>query len=163
MQTQHPENGEMARLRAHCWLIGGSLFDDIEAAEEEIDAIVAEAAATFAPGGNRKVLEAWLLGEVVRRAQQRRQRSQKEAARVARAQALAQLPPDLEALHRKGQLAPLVRQLPAALAEAFTLQYFEKASMRTMLQRTGASPGVLTDRVRRAREQLQRDTRMHAA
>lgn len=154
MHTQRPSTGELARLRSQCWRIGRNLFEHVEEAEAEIDAIVAEAAETFGAGGNRAVVEAWLLAEVLRRAQHQRRRCGQHAAREARARALAQLPPDLDAMHREGRLAPLVRHLPAALAEAFTLQYFDKVPMRAMMRRTGASPGVLTDRVRRAREQL---------
>ena len=57
-------------------------------------------------------------------------------------------------LHRRGDLVPLLQQLPAVYAEVFALHYIERAPLSEMMRRTGASAGVITHRIAQASERL---------
>jgi DNA-directed RNA polymerase specialized sigma24 family protein len=147
-----PESSHLARLRVECSHVALGLFTDADEAEEEIEQMFGEIPATLQRPKNRASLEAWLLAEVVQRArrhareaverQQRRERAEASAARV------------WKQLHRRGDLVPLLQQLPAVYAEVFALHYIERAPLSEMMRRTGASAGVITHRIAQASERL---------
>lgn len=150
--AKHPE---LERLRVHCLYVAVTLFADDEIAAQEVDATFREMPEAMRRCTDRRVVEAWLIGEVVRRA--RRHERDTAEGRHKRGVAIAStgLPSPLwQLMHTRGELEPLLRQLPAAQAEAFTLRYLEKATLNEMMQRTGASAGVVTHRIAEATRKL---------
>ena len=100
----------------------------------------------------RAALEAWLLSEAVRRARQlQHQLAERTKRRLERTP-----PPERpwQLLHERGELLPLLRQLPAPYAEAFSLCYIERVPLTEMMKRTGASAGVVTYRIAEAATRL---------
>ena len=147
---------ELERLRVHCLYVAVTLFADDEIAEREVDATFREMPQTIRQCTDPRVVEAWLIGDVVRRA--RRHEREIADGRHKRGAAIAStnLPSPLwQLMHTRGELEPLLRQLPAAQAEAFTLRYLEKATLNEMTCRTGASAGVVTHRIAEAVRKLQ--------
>jgi DNA-directed RNA polymerase specialized sigma24 family protein len=149
------ETPELKRLRLRCWHVALELFDDDAAAEEAIDEIFRDTLLLRREAGNPAAVETLLLGEVVRRARQHARDTSDRRSRHARTKTSVELPlPLWRALHERGDLVPLLAQLPTTHAEAFALRYIEKATLRDMMRRTGASAGVVTHRVTQACERL---------
>lgn len=155
---------ELRRIRLHCWHVALELFDDDDSAEQAIDEIFRNAALLRRSVADGRGGEALLLGEVVRRARRHAREMAERRSRRVRAKTSAALPsPALQALHERGELVPLLAQLPTTHAEAFALRYLEKATLRDIMRRTGASAGVVTHRVVQACERLRALTAVSGA
>jgi DNA-directed RNA polymerase specialized sigma24 family protein len=154
-ETQ-PDSPELTRLRIQCSHVASGLFSDPEAADEAVEQMFQEIPAPLRQPSNRRVLEKWLLAEIVLRGRRHEREVAEREARRKRAD--ASLDMLWRKLHWRGDLAPLLQQLPAAHAEAFTLHYIERAPLNEMMRRTGASAGVITHRIAQASERLRRLT-----
>jgi hypothetical protein len=140
---------ELKGLRDQCLRVAEGLFSHARAADRAIEALFSDIPPALKHPNHRATLEAWLLAELVFRAR-------RHARAVAMGEQLRRernAPPNEPAwwqLHERGELLPLLQQLPRVYAEAFTLQYIDKVPLREMMRRTGASAGVITHRVKEA-------------
>jgi DNA-directed RNA polymerase specialized sigma24 family protein len=144
---------ELEGLRVRCAEVAVGLFSNARAADREVEALFADIPPALKRPGNRAILEAWLLAELVFRA-----RRHARAVATGELQRRERMAPARDRLWwrplERGELLPLVKQLPAVYAEAFTLQYIDKVPLREMTRRTGASVGVLTHRIKEAANRL---------
>jgi DNA-directed RNA polymerase specialized sigma24 family protein len=145
---------ELKGLHERCARVAAGLFGHQRAADRAIEALFAEIPPLLKHPSHRATLEAWLLAELVFRAR-RHARAVATGQQLRRQRIAPPHEPLWWRLHERGELLPLVRQLPAVYAEAFILQYVEKVTLREMIRRTGSSAGVVTHRVTEAVARLE--------